>query len=234
MSDTISNKDSEEIQVEESATTSEKKAELLEERKQNRKIDISLILSIAALLVAAFQLVVSSPFFTDYYYKASFEVNEEPPSVRSKIFTSTYLVKNTSKNTVNNIDISFQLLASAFIQIIPSRNNQIIFKENGPHLKNGFLSIDKLVPNESFVITIDSELDSVIYYNSSFFKNAKLIKNELEDTSLVKISDWKLENIAFPTLSQAKFDKGFAKITRQPIKETLIKLEKLKQNSNRK
>jgi hypothetical protein len=233
MSDILPNMENKEVQAEEPISP-EKKAELLEEKKQNRKIDISLILSIAALVISLFQLIVSSPFFIDYYYKASFEVIEEPPSVRSKIFTSAYLVKNTSRNTVNNIEISLQLLASDSVQIIPSRNVQLTFKENGPHLKNGFLSIDKLVPNESFLITIDSELDSVIYYNSSFLKNATLIKNELQDSSLLKISDWKLDYIAFPTLGEAKFDKGFAKIIRQPIKETMIKLEKLKHDSIRK
>ncbi len=213
---------------------SEARSEAIEEKKQNRKIDISLWVSGVALFIALLQFIFSTPFYLDYYNKASFEVTEETPSVRGKIFTTSYFIKNTSKNTVNNIELVFQLLGSDSLQLIPSLDAKIVFKENGPHLKNCFITIDKLVPNENLGIIIDSELDSVIRYNTSFFSDAKVIKDELEDSLPIKISNFELEYLAFPSISRAKFEKGFAKITQQPIKETLLKLEKLKKGTTKK
>lgn len=242
MSETIQNHESNEAAEELVTASTEKavsilsneKAEIKEEKRQNRKIDISLILSIAALLVALLQFIISSPFFIDYYYKANFEIVEEPPMVRGKTYTTIYIIQNPSKNTVNNIEVSIQMMAKDIIQSIPGRLIQFNFEENGPNLKNCFFSIDKLVPNESFAITIDSDIDSTIYYNSDFFKNARIVGNELEDSSLIKMKDWKLEHMMFPNIIQAKFDKGFATIKRQPIQETLVKLEKLKRDTIRK
>lgn len=215
-------------------TESERGTKDSEEKKQNRKIDVSLWVSGVALLISLLQFIFSTPFYLDYYNKSSFEVTEGEPSVRGEIFTTSYFIKNTSKNTVNNIELVFQLLRSDTLQIIAGLATKIVCKENGPVLKNCFISIDKLVPNENLGIIIDSELDSIIRYNTSFFSNAEMIRNELEDSLPVKMSDWKLEHLAFPSITLAKFDKGFGKITQQPIKETLMKLEKLKQERVRK
>src|SRR5687767_9649149 len=79
-------------------TTAPEQEEVIHEKKQNRKIDISLILSILALLITALQFVVTTPFFTDYYYKSSFEIEETYPYLNGHSVTSNFLIKNTSKN----------------------------------------------------------------------------------------------------------------------------------------
>jgi len=53
--------------------------EIIQEKKQNRKIDISLVISTLALIITTFQFIVTTPFFTDYYYDSSFEVEETFP-----------------------------------------------------------------------------------------------------------------------------------------------------------
>jgi hypothetical protein len=201
-------------------TTSTKQHELIEEKKQNRKIDTSLLLSILALLVSILQFVVTTPFFTDFYYKASFEIEETYPYLNENRVTSNFLIKNTSKNMVNNIEVGLQILATDIVQITPNRNIQLTFKENGPNLKDCFFTIDKLVPNETVFVLVNSRFDSLMRYNKDFLAGGTPVQNEL-DTNSNKRDKIQSEHLLFPNVLLAKFDKGFGKVIRLP-KEILF------------
>ena len=180
------------------------------EIKQNRKIDISLLFSICALIIATLQFIVSTPFFSNYYYRADYEVKELSPYLIDKTLITRYTIVNNSQNTVNAIEIGIQVLSKDIVQISPDNNINITCKDNGPDLKDCYIHIDKLVPEEEMDIIIQSNYDTLAYYLSSSSKD-KIVPNELMDDdsiySLRAPSDYNV-----PTIMFAKYDKGFAKI----------------------
>jgi hypothetical protein len=201
---------------------------VVKEKKQNTKIDISLIISGLALLITALQFIVTTPFFTDFYYQTSFEVEENLPLLHDNDLTSIFLVKNTSQNTVNNIELGIQILANDKVQITPNRNIQINFKENGPKLKDCFFTIDKLVPGENIFVVISSNYDSIKKYNTDFLDNSKPLTNDLTKDKPFKTGN-KSKYLSFPNIFVAKFDKGFGKITRLP-KEIILNHKQTKKD----
>gem|GEM_PF-4909078 len=134
--------------------------------------------------------------------------------------TSNFVIKNTSKNTVNSIEIGIQMLAGDVITIAPNRNIQLTYKENGPNLKDCFFTIDKLVPNENIFVLVHSNFDTLMRYNKDFLAGGAPIPNEL-DTNNTKPNGIESKHLLFPNILLAKFDKGFGKINRLP-KEILL------------
>lgn len=190
------------------------KEEILLGKKQIRKIDVSLFLSIAALIIAALQFIVSTPFFNEYYYKTSFEIEESLPYKNNNKVTTLFLISNTSKNTVNNVEIGVQMLADDKVQITQNSNLQMIFQENGPYFKNCFFVIDRLVPNEKRILSIHSNFDSLRQNNRGYFELGREIERNYHKSTNIK-------NFHLPYIFNAKSEKGFAIIKRQP-REVLL------------
>lgn len=194
------------------------KEETLLGKKQIGKIDVSLFLSIAALIIAALQFIVSTPFFNEYYFKTSFEIEESLPYINNNRVTTLFLISNTSKNTVNDVEIGVQMLADDKVQITQNSNLQMKFKENGPYFKNCFFVIDKLVPNEKRILSIHSNFDSLRQNNRGFFEVGREIEKKYSKSTSFK-------NFHLPYIFIAKSDKGFASIKRQP-REVILKYYK--------
>ena len=193
------------------------------EKKQNRKIDISLILSIAAILVSLIQVVISSPFFTDFYYKSYFEIEEEDPYLIRNNYITMYSVTNPSKNTVNNIEISIEVLKNDTVEVTPNNNIDISFKEQGP-AKSCYFKIDKLVSNEEIVIIIHTNADSLKHMYSilsgkpvAILSLADSVDNDSNNNEVIE----GFADIKYPQILFAKHDKGSAKIKELKRKQIL-------------
>ncbi len=193
-------------------------SDALHEKNQNNKINVSLILSILALIVAIVQLVVTTPYFTERYYKSSLDIVEIEPTISNQDYTTNYLVTNQSKNTVNNIEINIQMLVGDQIQLAPNGNIDFTYKENGPFFKDCYFKIEKLVPKENILVMIHSNRDSLVYYNRAFKTKGKSLIN---DSSITDENEGKEDYLTFPNISLAKFDKGVARIVRMPIEKRI-------------
>lgn len=185
-----------------------------ESSNKDKRIGASLILSILAIIISGAQLIVSSPYYNDYYYEASFSIEEAQPLLTGKDYSSVFVITNNSKNPVNNIEIGIQVLKGDKVQFIPNQNIEITNKDNGI-FKDSYFSINKLVPNESITFMVHSNSDSIIYFNDEFFKKMTPVKNDL-DTNDTHENPIVMNRMQFPNIILAKFDKGAAEVIRLP------------------
>ena len=194
--------------------------------RKNRKENITLAIALIALLISLLQFIFTSPFFIDFYNRTGFSVVEKLPFLREKNITLNYQISNSSDKTVKDIEIVIQVLKSDYIQILPFQNSVISEKENGPHFKYVTIKINTLVKNESLFLLIDTNSDSLKYYNSDFIDRATILKNENDsgikwDTINIRNSKYLL----FPSVVYAKHENGESNIERFDRLEILRLIE---------
>lgn len=210
---TKNNKDIEErIQVEDSAL--EKEASAIDQKQQieieenKKKINLSLIISVAALIISAIQLIFTSPYFLDSYNKPSITATEKPQYLSKDGKTATFVFEifNNGRNTAENVNLRFRCFAKDEIQFMPSEVTEIKSDEEGIPIRNYTYEIKSLVPGESYILFIYSDAKRLAeYLNLDILEiNKKYKKPEL---------------FMGPFLEMVKSEKGFADIKRLPSLE---------------
>lgn len=170
-----------------------------------KKVNISLIISITAILISGIQLVLTSPFFLDAYNKPSVSVyeNYHELSRDGNTVTFVYQILNNGKKPAKNINIRFYSFKKDVIQFIPNEAIKINSDLEDIPIANHSYQIKNLVPNESYYLFI--------------YSDAHELKKNMGLDTLEAGEKYKKPGLFMtPYLEMVKTEQGFADIYRQP------------------
>ena len=178
-----------------------------EKSKKGRKhkVNISLFLSIVAILVSMGQLIFDNPYFLKNFNKVELTATElgiskEPASDKIE---SSFIVENIGRNTAQDVEIQLRVLKDSKVIIMP--NTFTLENPSVPEtpVKNLIYKCDAVVPGEKIRIYVLSDfedylninkLDTLMYNTRTakplfdygpYISSAKHSKGKVENSSLV-------------------------------------------------
>jgi hypothetical protein len=169
-----------------------------------RKVDIALIISIAALVLSGIQLVLSSPAYLKYYNTPLLSAHEEYQFIDRdhETITFVYRITNIGNQPAEDVTIRFRALENDIIQFMPSEVVNIQSDMKGIPLRNHTYKIENLVPGESYHL--------FIYSNTEDIKEQFKVEKFEVDTS------YQLPNLFLgPYLESVKTSQGLMEIERK-------------------
>ena len=141
-----------------------------------KKVNLSLIIAILALIVSGIQLIISSPQYLDSYNTPKLLVEEyyRLDTISSTI-TTTYYITNSSHKTAENIQIRLRGWNDDYFQFLP--NIATLVKDDKPDkgeipIVNYTYLIENLVPKEYVILIMSTSIEN--YCKSLDVTNLKL------------------------------------------------------------
>lgn len=137
-------------------------------KKKNSKVNISLVLSVLAIVISSGQLIISSPFFMKYYNSTELiavenSIAKHPLSNRIE---SVFLIKNIGENSAKEIELSLRTLHNDYVRFVPPDVFELAKSEKiDPVLPDLKYKCKSLVPNEEVRIIVSSSFEEYLLSN---------------------------------------------------------------------
>ena len=134
------------------------------EIKNKRKINIALLLSFVAIFISIIQLLISSPQFSDYYFKEQLHVtNRNGIFLNSDKGTAMFHLGNYGRRTAHNVFLFIYHYDKNEIFIEPINSFTLIDSVDRYSLygKTYIYSKNQLIPNETISVSLFVHVDSI-------------------------------------------------------------------------
>lgn len=180
-------------------------------KNEKRKIDLSLVVAILALIVSGIQVWISSPQYVKSSNKPELEVREDFRFSNSgdKILIH-YFIENISEHTAENVTLRLRIWKDDFYQFVPDIFEVTKDDRNDIPVKVLNFKAENLVAGERVALLVTTDI--------------KNFQHELKvDTLELNKKYEKPFMFIAPEIEMVKCNQGFAKI----IREKFIVLNKL-------
>ncbi len=159
---------------------------------------VALYTSVAALLMSAMNVVLTSPVLIDMYAKPRLSASEDHRQIEGDNFRTTFIVSNNGFSGARAVEVVLSAHAKDVIQVSPSVSATVEEQPNGAVLKTVRIKLKYLAPDELFSI------------NASGAK-----KRLMEDAA--GYADSKTEgNAPVPAILNLRCEKGLGTFSNQP------------------
>lgn len=197
--------------IKEEAQVSNKKIDGNLTKKEKRKIDVSLLVAILALIVSGIQAWISSPTYIKSAYKPELVVREDYRFSNSgdKILIH-YFIENQSQHTAENVSLRLRVWKDDYHQFIPDIFELTKDDKSDIPVKVLTYKAENMVAGERVALLVTTDIEN--------FKN----EMKIDTLELNKKYDKPFMFIA-PEVEMVKCSQGFAEI----IREKSIILNKL-------
>lgn len=155
---------------------------------------VALYTSVAALLLSAMNVVLTSPVLIDMYAKPRLSASEDHRQIEGDSFKTSFVVANSGFRGARAVEVVLSAHAKDVIQVSPSVSATVEEQPNGA-LKTVRIKLKYLAPNEAFSI------------NASGAK-----KRLMEDAA----GDKPGANGPVPAILNLRCEKGLGAFTNQP------------------
>lgn len=115
---------------------------------------VALTTSIAALLLSAVNVVLSSPVLIDMYAKPRLTASEDRRQIEGDNFKTSFIVANDGFSGARGVEVVLSAHAKDVVQVSPSVSAAIEEQPNGTALKTVRIKLKYLAPDELFSITV--------------------------------------------------------------------------------
>ncbi len=115
---------------------------------------VALATSIAALLLSAVNVVLTSPVLIDMYAKPRLTASEDRRQIEGDNFKTSFIVANDGFNGARGVEVILSAHAKDVIQVSPSVSATVEEQQNGTAVKTVRIKLKYLAPDELFSITV--------------------------------------------------------------------------------
>lgn len=137
-------------------------------KKRKTKLNISLWLSIFAILISLGQLVFTMPFVLKQFEKVELKAMEiefsKPKDL--DVLNTYFIVMNTGKNTAENVELQIRTFNEDWVTFNPDIFELVKGENTSAPIKNLIYRCDAIVPNETVKIFIKSKYSNYLDFYS--------------------------------------------------------------------
>ncbi len=160
---------------------------------------VALYTSIAALLLSAVNVVLTSPVLIDVYAKPRLTASEDHRQIEGDNFKTSFTVSNNGFSGARAVEVVLSTHAKDVVQVSPSVSANVEEQPNGGALKTVRIKLKYLAPDEAFSINVSG---------------AK--KQLMEDAGNSDADSKTPANGPIPALLNVRCEKGLGTFTNQP------------------
>ncbi len=145
-----------------------KKKKSGKKKSQKLRVNISLWLSIIAILISLGQLIFDNPFFLKHFNQVEINATEldVSKSIDGDKIKSSFLIENIGKNTAKNVEIRLRVLEKSSVIITPDIFELVNPEEPLTPARNLLYRCDELVPGDKIKLLVFSDFSDYLKINS--------------------------------------------------------------------
>ncbi len=115
---------------------------------------VALYTSIAALLLSALNVVLTSPVLIDMYAKPRLTASEDHRQIDGDNFKTSFIVSNNGFSGARAVEVVLSAHAKDVVQVSPGVSATVEEQPNGAALKTVRIKLKYLAPDELFSINV--------------------------------------------------------------------------------
>lgn len=159
---------------------------------------VALYTSIAALLLSALSVVLTSPVLIDMYAKPRLTAAEDRRQIDGDNFKTSFVVTNDGFSGARGVEVVLSAHSKDMVQVSPGVSATVEEQPNGAALKTVRIKLKYLAPDELFSINISGA------------------KKRLMEDAGDYVENRTPTNVAIPAILNVRCEKGLGTFSNQP------------------